>query len=200
MSSKLGRMRRFLLLCVISAFAVAGVGSGTAMADSGLEAVEMPGASPCGELSVSGNEVSGGCLSEGWSGSWRLYQFGTPVTSGCKNSFATRTAADGSFYAVNTYISGCSGIQRQACPGVPWPGEFHVAGIGAIEAELNMCVTSPSHPNDQTWIPIHYSVDAESGSSPFPMSMTGSGNLGGSLIEVKSDASIADAEMMLVEL
>ncbi|HEY3492857.1 MAG TPA: hypothetical protein VGK43_07880 [Solirubrobacterales bacterium] len=178
------------LAAALSVGAMLALGSGTAMANLPMEAYNSDlGGVECGELTVEGNNVSGGCLSDGWSGHWVLYMSGSAVTTGCKNYFSTRTATDGSFYAVNPTIAGCSGVQRIACPGVPWPGNFELAEVGELQAEIKMCVTSPSYPTQQNWFTIDYSVNTHKDEGLYPGLMSGKAPIYGGLAEVYSEAS-----------
>lgn len=168
LGTKYRRTGRGLVLA-LSLTVVMALGSGTASAETGLIAVEESTGIPCSELTVEGNDVSGGCLNPGWSGQFGILQSPTVLFDTCAGSFDVRVGPEAEVQAVDQDVQ-CN-WPRKACEDevagetLPWAGEFRVTSPGVFEAEIDMCLehsTGGAH----YWVTIPYDLQLQGGSVP----------------------------------
>jgi hypothetical protein len=121
----------------------------------------------CGTVSLSGSEVKGGCLRQGWTGDRAVYQGSWPETTGCAVSFDMRVGTNGSFYTFNNKIIGCQPFNHIACPNVVWSGKFVRVAPGEYTAQITECHTSAGNPNNKAWATVNYTVGGSPGPDKF---------------------------------
>lgn len=121
-------MRKLLMLAVtaLAALAFAGVSASTASAAFMIYDSDAYD-TPCPQVSVSGNQVSGGCLIEDFEGTFTLHNFDGSVMGHYESTFDLVVDADGDGFAINPSVDPADQFSpsREACDEVdgtvrPW--------------------------------------------------------------------------------
>jgi hypothetical protein len=182
-------MRRLILLA-ITLTALMAATTTTAHAQDVL-AIDSATQDTCddayGELVIDGNDVSGGCLVEDFTGTYQLAAPEIGVFTSCNTSFDLRIGLYGNYaiYDQSTSYSSCGGSPRQVChdgttpysEGEPlvWTGQLALDG-GQIVAEGEICTQNPNNPGYYVWMDVTFEVGlAETGSLPSIESLTSDG-------------------------
>jgi hypothetical protein len=141
-------MRKLLMLAVMALAAMAFVGASatSAAADVPFEVRDHGTGELCEEMSG----PYGGCVVEGFDGSFDIYGgYPTGFVNYFDTTFDLAVGPDGSGYALNQAIVSGPGSMAIRVPcdnagGVtlPWPVEVRALGGGEFEADLRICIRS----------------------------------------------------------
>lgn len=99
-------------------------------------------------------DVTGGCVVEGFEGSFGLYWMNDQLFGSFTSYFDLHVASDGGGFAVNQWVY-TDGWGREPCEDVDgsalaWPVEFRSVGGGEFQADVEMCLQGVDSPGGGT--------------------------------------------------